>query len=70
LAERGWLVEQAGVYGMTEQGRAIRQQAEDETDRLFYEPWSKLDDGEAHELRSLLTRLGERARALHEGDTG
>ena len=70
LAERGWLVEQAGIYSTTEQGRAMRQRAEAETDRLFYEPWSVLDDGEAHELHSLLTRLGERARALHEGDKG
>ena len=67
LAERGWLAEQGGVYGVTEQGRTARQQAEDETDRLFYEPWAGLDDGEAQELRSLLTRLGEQARALHEG---
>ncbi len=70
LAERGWLAEQAGAYSMTDQGRAFRQQVEDETDRLFYEPWGVLDDGEAQELRSLLTRLGEHARALHEGDKG
>jgi DNA-binding MarR family transcriptional regulator len=70
LAERDWVAEQAGAYSATEQGRAIRQQVEDETDRLFYEPWGCLDDGEAQELRALLTRLGERARAMHEGDTG
>lgn len=70
LAERGWLVEQDGAYSMTEQGRAIRQQIEDETDRLFYEPWSRLDDGEAQELRVLLTQLGERAQALHERAKG
>jgi hypothetical protein len=69
LAERGWMVEQAGAYRVTEQGRTIRQRAEDETDRLFYEPWGSLNDGEAEELRSLLTRLGARARALREGDT-
>ncbi|HET9223702.1 MAG TPA: hypothetical protein VFO07_14415 [Roseiflexaceae bacterium] len=70
LAERGWLSEQAGTYSATDQGRAFRQQVEDDTDRLFYEPWSKLDDAEAQELRSLLSRLGERARALQDGDKG
>jgi hypothetical protein len=64
LAERGWAAEQAGAYSLTEQGRTIRQQAEAETDRLFYEPWGSLDDSETHELRLLLTRLGDRARAL------
>jgi hypothetical protein len=70
LAQRGWVAERAGAYSATEQGRTIRQQAEDETDRLFYEPWGCLDDGEARELRSLLTRLGDRARTMHAGDTG
>jgi hypothetical protein len=70
LAERGWLAEQAGAYSVTDKGRAFRQKIEDETDRLFYEPWSELNDGEAQELRSLLTRLGERARALHDSDKG
>jgi DNA-binding MarR family transcriptional regulator len=68
LAERGWVAEQAGLYSLTEQGRALRQQAEDETDRLFYEPWGSLDDGEAQELRLLLARLGDRARALQAGN--
>jgi DNA-binding MarR family transcriptional regulator len=62
LAERGWLAERDGTYSVTDQGRAIRQQVEDETDRLFYEPWGVLDDGEAQELRLLLTRLGQHAR--------
>jgi DNA-binding MarR family transcriptional regulator len=70
LAQREWVAERAGAYNATEQGRTIRQQVEDETDRLFYEPWGCLDDGEAQELRSLLTQLGDRARAMHVGDTG
>jgi DNA-binding MarR family transcriptional regulator len=70
LAERGWVAEQAGTYSATEQGRAIRQRAEDETDRLFYEPWGSLDDGEAQELRSLLTQLSDRARAMNESNSG
>jgi hypothetical protein len=70
LTKREWVAEQAGTYSVTEQGRMLRQQVEDETDHLFYEPWGCLDDGEVQELRSLLTRLGARARAMqHAGDT-
>jgi hypothetical protein len=69
LADRGWVAEQGGVYNVTEQGRVARQHAEDETDRLFYEPWTCLDDGEAQELRALLIQLRDRASAMHEGDT-
>jgi hypothetical protein len=70
LAERQWVAERAGAYSATEQGRTIRQQVEDETDRMFYEPWGCLDDGEAQELRSLLSQLGDRARAMQAGHTG
>jgi DNA-binding MarR family transcriptional regulator len=64
LADRGWVAERDGTYDLTEQGRVLRQHAEDETDRLFYQPWQILDDGAAQELRMLLTRLRDRAREL------
>jgi DNA-binding MarR family transcriptional regulator len=70
LADRGWVAERDGAYDLTEQGRALRQRAEDETDRLFYRPWQILDDGAAQELRALLTRLRDRARELSEGNAG
>jgi hypothetical protein len=69
LADRGWIAGQAGTYHMTDQGRTLRQQAEDETDRLFYAPWICLEDGEAQELRVLLTRLRDRAGELSASNT-
>lgn len=69
LAARGWVAEQSGTYRVTEQGSALRQKAEEETDRLFYEPWLRLADDEVHELRSQLARLRDSARQLHEGNT-
>jgi hypothetical protein len=70
LAARGWVAERDGAYHMTEQGRALRQRAEGETDRLFYQPWQILDDGAAQDLRALLTGLRDRARELNEGTRG
>jgi DNA-binding MarR family transcriptional regulator len=69
LIERGWVAERDGAYYVTEQGRALRQHAEDETDRLFYQPWHFLDDGAAQELRTLLTRLHDRAQELSASNT-
>ncbi len=42
---------------VTEIGREIRQAAEDETDRLYYAPWTALNQTQLAELRDRLTRL-------------
>ena len=69
LRGRGWVEEQDGVYRVTERGRALRQAAEDATERLFYAPWSCLNDGETQELRGLLTRLRDRLQAMSDGNS-
>ena len=45
------------VFQLTEQGRLIREQAEQLTDAYFYAPWSVLMPDEVDELYELLTRL-------------
>jgi len=62
LVKRGLVAEKAGTYRLTEQGKMLRQEAEEATDRYFYAPWAGLSEGEMHELRDLLTRLAEGLR--------
>ena len=38
--DRGWLTKnEKNVYALTDKGKAIREEAEQETDRLFFTPW-------------------------------
>jgi DNA-binding PadR family transcriptional regulator len=57
LVARGWLTEEDGRYRLTPAGAALRQEAEEATDRYFYAPWTCLDEGELAELSDLLTGL-------------
>jgi DNA-binding MarR family transcriptional regulator len=57
LVGRGWIEEAAGGYRVTETGEALRQEAEATTNRLFFEPWSALEDAERMRLLNLLIRL-------------
>ncbi len=54
LSERGWISGEEGSYQVTEDGRRIREQAEGDTDRLYYASWSVLDDEELVQLGDLL----------------
>jgi Mn-dependent DtxR family transcriptional regulator len=63
LAAREWIARENGGYRATDEGKRLRQEAEDETDRLFYAPWAGLSDAEREELRDLLARLRDGARA-------
>lgn len=62
LVARGWVTREDDGYAATAEGRQLRQEAEDETDRLFYAPWDTLSDAEIEELRGLLVRLRDQAR--------
>jgi hypothetical protein len=55
---------------VTDRGAALRQQAEETTDRLFYAPWSCLSEAEIEDLRGLLTRLRDRFAQVPEEPTG
>ena len=61
LAGRGWLAEQDEQFRVTDAGRAVREQAEEQTDRLFYGTWNRLSAAEIDQLRELLTRLRDTA---------
>ncbi len=63
LAGRGWVVETDGDYEVTETGQAVRQAAEEETDRVFFAPWACLDEKGLGELKELLAGLRDGLRA-------
>lgn len=57
LKDRGWIVEQDGRYQVTEEGRQLRQAAEDKTEELFTICCSGLSAEELGELKRLLAEL-------------
>jgi hypothetical protein len=60
--EIGWVEpgHRPDVFQLTEQGRQIREQAEQLTDAYFYAPWSVLTPNEIDELSGLLAQLRDR----------
>jgi hypothetical protein len=70
LTERGWIVETGGAYTPTAQGRRLREQAEETTNRLFYAPWVCLSESEIETLRELLIRLRETSHEPNQEQTG
>ncbi len=59
LVSRGWVAQENGKYTATEKGSALRQQAEDTTDRYFDAPWVALDQAEIKEAKSLMEKLAQ-----------
>jgi len=57
LVGRGWVEESAGVVKATEAGKQARAEVEAETERLFFAPWSCLNESELEELASLAGQL-------------
>jgi hypothetical protein len=57
LIERGWVEESSGVYQITSKGKQVRAEVEAETERLFFAPWSCLEESELAELASLAEGL-------------
>jgi DNA-binding MarR family transcriptional regulator len=70
LTKRGWIEETAGAYTATAQGRRLREQAEETTNRLFYAPWLCLSESEIETLRELLIRLRETSHEPEQEQTG
>ncbi|MEM7332348.1 MAG: hypothetical protein AAF490_09660, partial [Chloroflexota bacterium] len=59
---RGWLTKnEKNVYALTEKGKAIREEAEQETNRLFFTPWQLFAP---RELNALHQGLQEIQKAL------
>ena len=66
LASRGWLAETEGNRVATEEGKILRQQAEDATNRYFDAAWSGLSEAEMEEVRGLLERLAKAVKPPEE----
>jgi len=65
LVAHGWAVAtaEADIYRLTEEGRQLRQEAEDATDANFYTPWSSLMPGEIADMHRLVTTLMAQLRS-------
>jgi hypothetical protein len=66
LSERGWIEPGGGPgeFRPTAEGRRLRDEAEQQTDTLFYQPWRCLSEEEAGELRASLFRLRDTLKEL------
>jgi hypothetical protein len=64
LSARGWVKQTPEGYAATKKGAAMRREAEDTTNRLFFAPWACLSDVESVELRDLLTRLRDALQTM------
>lgn len=69
LVSRGWIAQENGKYVATEQGSALRQQAEDTTDRYFDAPWVALGKAETEETRSLMEKLAQAIKPPEEQES-
>ena len=66
LVSLGWIAEAEGKYIATEEGKVLRQQAEDATDRYFDAAWSGVSEAEVEEVRGLLEGLAEAVKPPEE----
>ena len=58
--ERGWLSKNdKNVFALTDKGHNIREEAEQETNRLFFTPWQFFAPRELNELSKGIERLNE-----------
>lgn len=57
LVAKGWLAEKEGEFTITEAGRRLREDAEAETDRLFFSGWGVLSESELADMNDLLIAL-------------
>ena len=57
LARRGWADDASGNIQIAAAGKQVRAEVEAETERLFFAPWSCLNESELEELSSLANQL-------------
>lgn len=62
LARRGWADDASGKIQITSAGRQVRAEVEAETERLFFAPWSSLNESELAELADLANQLRDGVR--------
>lgn len=63
LVSHGWAKVENDKYLITEKGKKVRQEAEDDTDHLFYAPFRELTKEEIEELQTLLEKLAEAVKS-------
>ena len=59
LSSLDWIEPSDQGYLITDQGKTIRQEAEETTDRIYFAPWDCLSASEEQQLNRLLTQLKE-----------
>ncbi len=64
LIGRGWVEEGSGVYQITSKGKQVRAEVEAETERLFFAPWTCLNESELDELSSLAGQLRDGLKSV------
>jgi len=64
LVGRGWVEESSGVVKATEAGKQVRAEVEAETERLFFAPWSSLNESELGELSHLASQLRDKLKGI------
>lgn len=68
LVNRGWVEETSDGYQVTEAGQALRQQAEEATNRYFFASWACLSDVERVQLHDLLARLRDNLQGMADNN--
>lgn len=63
LVDRRWVKIEEEFYSLTDLGKGVRNDAEDETDFFFYQPWSCLSEQELREQSGLITSLKDELQA-------
>lgn len=64
LARRGWVDDASGKIQITSAGKQVRAEVEAETERLFFSPWSCLNESELEDLASLAGLLRDGLNSL------
>ena len=59
LVSCGWIVQEGEIYVASEEGKRLRHEAKDATDRYFDAAWTGLSKSDTDELKGLLERLAE-----------
>jgi DNA-binding MarR family transcriptional regulator len=64
LVAQGLATEEADVFALTETGRKVREEVEQNTDEIFFAAWSELSNGQLLQIRNRLLRLRRNLQAL------
>ena len=61
LIKLGWLVQADENYQLTEEGISVRQTAEQQTNHIFFTPWSVLNSGELESIKQTIEAISSNA---------